>query len=463
MHRFIITSGLVLIISLQAVSQSKIVPVSKSEITGIELPAGSKKDNRLLVTSVAKTVLQMKAEEIAMTAEDQVEVFILPPASGNQVIEQVKMAAIKAGWEIHPIANETAYITLTNKERTILMCLQSQKKETSLYLSPVNAVPAKAEESKTVVAQSEVQPPQQVQETVTPVIAAKPEPVKDVLTPVVETKTVTKESTPDGFTFNTINFDDGWTSTIAPDYVQVAKGNLLVLLYYTSEITDEMRYSNLEFSEIVWNKLVVPNYTVKSAVRLQESVTFFRTYFIEGDVVDPKTGKSLYLALNVLVNSGIITPVLAIAPDKNSYLQQFPEPKLLGNMVGYNRFAVGPKDVVGDWTESSGSSVNLYSTTTGNYAGMNYASSSHSFKFNGDGTYSSKHSGASGVYGTTTFFTQEYKGKLTVNNWDLSLTNRFKDATDDFHAWFEVVRGGRILHLQNKTASGIQYNLVRVK
>jgi hypothetical protein len=236
-----------------------------------------------------------------------------------------------------------------------------------------------------------------------------------------------------------------------------------VLLYYASEMTDEMRYSNLEFSEIFWNKLVVPNYTVKSAVRLQESVTFFRTYFIEGEVVDPKTGKSLYLALNVLVNSGITSPVLAIAPDKNSYLQQFPEPKTLGNMVGYNRFAVGPKDVVGDWSASSGAGVNLYNTYTGNYAGMNYAQSSDSFTFHGDGTYSSKHSGASSVYGTTTVFSQEYKGKLIVNNWDMSMTNRWKDATEDFHAWFEVVRDGRILHLQSKTASGIRYNLVRVK
>lgn len=461
MKHILLLPVFLLVSTLSVFCQSKVVAVSKSELTDIALPTGSKKDSRLLVTAAAKTLLRMKAEENAMNVEDKVEVFILPPSTGNQIVEQVKIAAEKAGWEIHPLTGETTYILLTKKERAILMCLESQKKETSLYLSPVIKVPEKVEENKTVVTQTEVIPQKKEKENAGTVMEVKAEP-KTKVAPVVETKSVVKETTGDGFTFNTINFDDGWISTIAADYVQVTKGNTLVLIYYASEMTDEMRYSNLEISELFWNKLVVPNYTVKSAVRLQEPLTFFRTYFIEGDVVDTKTGKTLYIALNVLINAGICTPVMAIATDKNSYIQQFPEPKTLGNMVGYNRFAVAAKDVIGNWTASSGASVHLYNTYTGNYAGMNYAQSADSFQFNADGTYSSKHSGASSVYGNTTYYTQEYKGKVTVTNWDMSMTNRFKDATENFNAWFEVVRGGRILQLQSKTASGIQYHLVKV-
>jgi hypothetical protein len=462
MNRCIITTGLVFVLAIQAISQSKVVPVSKSELSGIDLPNGSKKDNRLWVTAAARVLLKMKAEENKMTLGDKVEVFILPPATGNQIIEQVKLAAQKAGWEIRPFSDEPTYALIINKDGSLLMCLESQKNETSLYMSPVSLAVEKAEETKPMVAaQAELKPQQQVKESVAPMIEAKPEAVKESIAPVVPTKA--KEVVGTGYTFSTINFDDGWTSTIADDYVQVAKGNLLVLIYYSSEITDEMRYSNLEISEIFWNKLVVPNYIVKSAQRLNESLTFFRTYFIEGDVVEPKTGKPLYLAMTVLMNSGIATPVLAIATDRNSYLQQFPEPKNLGGMTGYNRFAISAKDIVGNWTASSGAGVHLYNTNTGNYAGMNYAQSSDQFTFHADGTYSSKHSGASSVYGTTTVYTQEYKGKLTVTNWDVSMTNRFKDATENFHAWFEVVKGGRILHLQNKSASAIQYNLVKDK
>ncbi len=460
MNRILITSSLVLITVVYVSGQSKLVSVSKSQLTGIELPAGAKQDNRILSTAGAKTLLQMTAEENAATLGEQVEVFSMPLETGSQLVEQIKAAARKAGWEIRPFSKEATYSLLVNKQRTILMYLESLKKETALYLSPVTHVKTETP-AEVIKVDAPVKVVEQVK-TVEPVKTEVQQPVQ-VIPPVEATKAQQSTTTStDGFTFNTINFDDGWISTIAADYVKVVKGNMEVLLYYSFEINDQVRATNLEMRDYFWNLLVVPNYTVKSAFPLNESLTYFKIHFTEGDAVD-KTGKPVYLAMTVLVNSGIATPVLAIASDKNSYYQQFPEPKNLGNMTGYNRFAVGAKDVVGSWSASSGASVNLYNTYTGNYAGMNYAQSSDSFQFNGDGTYSSKHSGASGVYGTTTVYTQEYKGKLSVTNWDMSMTNRWKDASETFNAWFEVVRGGRIFHLRNKTASGIMYHLVKVK
>jgi hypothetical protein len=132
-------------------------------------------------------------------------------------------------------------------------------------------------------------------------------------------------------------------------------------------------------------------------------------------------------------------------------------------MTGYNKFAVAAKDIVGTWEESSGSAVNLYNTYTGNYAGMNSTQGYDKFMFNADGTYNSKHSGSSSVYGVNTVFSQEYNGKVTVTNWDMSMTKRWKDATENFNAQFEAVKGGRILHLQNKESTGIWYHLARTK
>lgn len=462
MNHILVTIALACFTFYHASGQSKLVPVSKSTLTGIELPAGAKQDSRILSTAAARTLLQMKGEENSATVGDQVEVFTMPPSADNQVVDQIKAAAKKAGWEIRPFSNEITYSLLVNQQRTILMYVESLKKETALYLSPVVAIQQQpevaADVAKVVTPVNVVEPVKGVE----PVKTEVQQPVQ-VVPPSEATKVQQSTATSaDGFTFSTINFDDGWTSTIAADYVKVVKGNMQVLLYYSFEINDQVRATNLEMRDYFWNLLVVPNYTVKSAFPLNESLTYFKVHFTEGDAID-RTGKPVYLAMTVLVNSGIATPVLAIAPDKNSYAQQFPEPKNLGNMTGYNRFAVGAKDVTGSWSANSGSSVNLYNTYTGNYAGMNYAQSTDSFQFNGDGTYSSKHSGASSVYGNTTVYTQEYKGKLTVSNWDMSLTNRWKDATENFNAWFEVVRGGRILHLQNKSASGIMYHLVKVK
>jgi len=438
--------------SLKALGQSNVVPVSRSEMTGIELPAGTKQDKRILSSAAAETLMEMTAEENAIKLGDKSEVFSLTPPS-KQTEELLKQSAQKAGWMISPISTEPTYSLLKNNERTVLMYLQTFKKETTLYLMPVVRVESETPQEVTQPAQAIVEQSQpEVNES--PVITA----------PVVETKQEKSTSMPSGnsFTFTTINFDDGWTSTVETDFVKVSKGNLNVQLYYSFEITDEMRNSSLEFSEYFWNLLVVPNYSVRSAQRLVEGVTYFRTYFIEGEAVNPRTGMPCYLALNVLVNSGVATPVLAIATDKNTYVQQFPQPKNLGDMTGYNKFAVSARDIVGNWSSNSSSGVNLYNTYTGNYAGMNSTQSADSFVFNSDGTYSSKHSGASSVYGTNTVYSQEYTGKLTVTNWDITMTNRFKDATNIYFAQFEVVRGGRILHLQDKTSSGMRYHLTKV-
>lgn len=456
MKKLSITLIFVAAIGFQLISQSKLVPVSKSELTGIELPDGAKQDKRILATAAAETLLEMTAEENATKLEGQAEVFTMPPS----LQEQVRAAAQKAGWEIQPYTTDAAY-SLLKKDRILLMYLESTKKETALYIMPVASIPQEA------VVVTQAAPPVQAdpQTQTQPAVQSQPQvQPQAAVAPVVVTTAQQASSTPSStFTFTTTNFDDGWVSTIANDFVQVTKGNITVLLYYGFEITDELRDSNVEFSDYYWNQLVVPNYRVKSAYRYQEGVTYFRTYFIEGEAVNPQSGKSCYLALNVLVNSGVSTPVLAIAPDKNSYYQQFPEPKALGNMTGYNKFAVAAKDIVGTWEESSGSAVNLYNTYTGNYAGMNSTQGYDKFMFNTDGTYNSKHSGASSVYGVNTVFSQEYNGKVTVTNWDMSMTKRWKDATENFNAQFEAVRGGRILHLQNKESTGIWYHLARTK
>jgi hypothetical protein len=66
------------------------------------------------------------------------------------------------------------------------------------------------------------------------------------------------------------------------------------------------------------------------------------------------------------------------------------------------------------------------------------------------------------MVGNMQTYNQEYKGTASVTDWEITLTNRWKDKTDVFEAWFEVVSGGRILRLIDKNARGITYNLVKV-
>ena len=64
-------------------------------------------------------------------------------------------------------------------------------------------------------------------QVVTPVTSATSQPIA----PVVAAKS-------SGYKFNTINFDDGWTSTEQEDWVQVVKGNITVLIHYPNKNAD---------------------------------------------------------------------------------------------------------------------------------------------------------------------------------------------------------------------------------
>jgi hypothetical protein len=130
-------------------------------------------------------------------------------------------------------------------------------------------------------------------------------------------------------------------------------------------------------------------------------------------------------------------------------------------MRGYNKFAIALKDLVGVWSGNDGSAMNYYNAYTGAYQGMCVAASSDEFTFSTDGTYSSKHSGATGMVGNMQTYSQNYKGKATVSNWEIVLPNRFEGKTSTYSAYFEVIPGGRVLHLQDKQYKGMTYALVK--
>ena len=88
-HSLITTVFLTL--AIQTYSQSNVTPATKSELTRIELPVGSKQDKRILSTATTKTLLQMKADENAIILGDKMEVFNLPVSATKQSEVDVKL------------------------------------------------------------------------------------------------------------------------------------------------------------------------------------------------------------------------------------------------------------------------------------------------------------------------------------------------------------------------------------
>ncbi|MFN5475380.1 MAG: hypothetical protein ACK484_02215, partial [Sphingobacteriales bacterium] len=114
----------------------------------------------------------------------------------------------------------------------------------------------------------------------------------------------------------------------------------------------------------------------------------------------------------------------------------------------YNKFAVAASDLTGKWASWSGAGVQYVNVYTGLDAGMGHAQSSNEIVFNANGTYNREYKGVSGSPGAgNTYYGEKNNGNAIVSNWEIQLTNAFKGETHVFSAYFEAVKGGRILHL----------------
>ena len=272
-----------------------------------------------------------------------------------------------------------------------------------------------------------------------------------------------KVSNNHGISISTITFDDGWVAQPFDDYVKVTKGNTKVFLHYTVAITDAMRNSN-DIDGALWDQLIAPRYHVSNVRKYDNGgACYFCIDFFEADAIEKATGKNCHVGFRVITNNGNSNCIEIVSPSAQEFQQNFPDQKKVEALLNYNKFAVTRADLVGEWQESTSSGIDMYSTVTGAYAGMNSTAAANSFIFNNNETYSSSHKGAFGMMGSTTFYDQKYIGNCTITDWDITLTKRFKEKTDIFWAQFEAVRGGRILHITNKEASGISYHLVKTR
>lgn len=264
------------------------------------------------------------------------------------------------------------------------------------------------------------------------------------------------KATADGFAFSTTNFDDGWTSTVQPDWVEVTKGSIRVLLHYPKQGTiipadPEPHVNN------AWNILVAPRYSSLQQYRTAYITTYNRPYLGMGYATENRTGKKMYV---VLFRQGETGWIEAICPDKNSFVQTFrfdpetirwdSETELLNPiiaMANYNKFAIAASDFNGAWTSDFSGVQQLYHVYTGQYAGMNVNQSSQTFQFGSGNTYSWKIIAVNGQVGSMTYGQAKSAGKFSIpNNWQI----RFSDIEGKpklYHAHFSCIKGGRLLKI----------------
>ena len=281
---------------------------------------------------------------------------------------------------------------------------------------------------------------------------------------VQETKKQPAKSTAiiSAFTFTTTNFDNGWTSTVQEDWVQVLKGELKVLLHYPSSKIDVSSMDYKTISNNAWNTLVAPRYSnLNNFVLLSGTSDYEKPHFIAADVTDNATGKKVYVALFKKGNSGWIE---FITSDKNSFVREFGldiskvdyyntesvvwDP--LRKMADYNKFAIGAVDLEGKWTSNFVGMTQYVNMYTGADAGASSHSSTESFHFTGN-TYHWELTSASGMVGNLKFQGAKSDGRQSLpNNWQIHFSD-LEGKPKTYNAFFSCVKGARILWLEDST------------
>jgi hypothetical protein len=428
-------------------AQKKLVPVQQSKLTGISLPTGSKQDKRMLSVAGAEILLEMESKKVNAVLSST-EVLVLPTvAAGGLSPDALAQILSEQGWTVSIVDTDKQYAWLQKDNRNVLMYFSANKKEAGLYFAEASSAPVTLHDNKN----------ENIQNIDTLNQSNQLQPVSN-----------------SGFAFNTTNFDDGWTSTVQENWVEVRKGVLKVLVHYPKEGTifpaDPGPMTNT-----AWDILVAPRYSNLKNYKTSYISTYDRPYLGMGYATENATGKNVFI---VFFHQGILGWLEFVAPDKNSFIQQFKfDPETiqwdsntdlvipLVNMNGYNRFAVAASDFNGKWTSNFTGIQQLYNAYTGQYAGMNIHQSNEEFIFGAGNTYNWKLLAANGVVGKLNFAEVKSTGQFSVpNNWQIYFS-KIETGPKTFHAFWSCIKGARILNLldANSPGSGIytKYGLAK--
>ncbi len=442
---------------VSAQAQKKVSLVSQSTTTSIALPAGSKLDKRMISEIAGKGLLQMEAKKMSANVTS-VEILYLPGQSGFTADSLVKALSTNE-WSVAVLESDNKYALLKKGNRSVLAYFEITNTEVNLYFGEINSTQPGMEgtttpdQGNTVTPLPPAPPVQTNEQTTEQTTHQNTEQVQQQIQEPVHPTTTAPVA--DGFTFNISNFDDGWTSTVQQDWVEVTKGSIKVLLHYPKEGTIFPADPDV-LTTAAWNILVAPRYSNLRNYKTAYISTYNRPYLGMGTAVETASGKEVFV---VLFRQGQTGWVEFVCPDKNAFIQQFnfdaetiqwdSESSLmdrLSAMVNYNKFAVAASDFNGKWTSDFTGVQQLYSIYTGNYAGMNINQSNEEFVFNGN-SYSWKLLVVNGMVGNMNYNQVASTGSFTVlNNWQVKFS-KIEKGPKTYHAFWSCIKGTRILNL----------------
>jgi len=262
----------------------------------------------------------------------------------------------------------------------------------------------------------------------------------------------------DGFAFTTTNFDNGWTSTVQEDWVEVTKESSKVLIHYPNKNADAYHSVLLDGLKNAWNILVAPRYSSASDLQFKSVSGWQAIEYADATMVEKTTGKTVYVVLfKKDYSDGTGKYLEFIAPDKNTFEKEFGAYHTesygwdkMETMATYNKFAIAAADLAGKWTNDFSGAIQYVNASTGFDAGMATHASSENFKIGPGNVYKWDLGVASGAVGNIKFQSVKSSGKFSVSgNWQVSFSD-IGGKPRTYNAYFSCIKGLRILWLDNR-------------
>ncbi len=285
-------------------------------------------------------------------------------------------------------------------------------------------------------------------------------PAAEIVTPPVRnTPPVPSPAVSTGsYTFTTTNFDDGWTSTVQEDWVQVTNGNIKVLIHHPNKNADAYNSVVLDGLKNAWDVLVSPRYSTASNFEFKPITGWQAIEFAEADAVEKGTGKTVHVVLfKMNYSSGAGRYMEFITPNKAAFEHEFGPYhqttsgwEKMENIATRNKFSVAPADLKGKWTNDFAGSLSYVNAYTGASAGTDTHASIENFVFGPGNIYKWDIGVASGYGGSIKFQSVRSSGKFTVpSNWQVSFSD-IQGRARTYDAYFSALKGSRILWLDGK-------------
>ena len=249
-----------------------------------------------------------------------------------------------------------------------------------------------------------------------------------------------------------VMMDVGWFVEATSDYMQYTRNDIKVIQYFITENPTKDQFWN----EYLNRFFATDHYTAYEDNRI---TSFATIEFASCMATYRPSGQQLFIAW--LIDWVNDAAYLAITNSEPTYLQYFPEPKKLGEMLQFNNFPVSQQAIQGVWTNDDGTAAQMYNVNTGNYAGMAIAQASRKYTFSGN-EYHFFAQGSTGMVGNNQVFQSEEKGTFQVSNYEMTVEiNTPKPERVEYLVAFRYAKNIKTLWMQNKNASGLTFTLVR--